>query len=262
MPTLKKHLLAVGFTTFALIGGAKTVSPEVALSRLNESSNHALSAPNRATTNMELRSTVMTHDNCAPAIYIFSRSNELMLLAADDVAEPLLGYFDMPAGQSSADLEKMPPQLQWWLSEYAAQIAAASTMEVAPKSQQASSPDAPPMVEARHAERAYIAPLCSTKWNQDAPYNIMCPTVNGTPCYTGCTATAMAQVMKYWNYPDTGEGIISYNVNDTNESKGVGERPTGTLTLDCSSVDFDWEICSTIIAANILLTRPMLWPNL
>jgi hypothetical protein len=63
--------------------------------------------------------------------------------------------------------------------------------------------------------------LVTTKWDQwndaysppQSIYNLFCP-YNSTDqmhCVTGCVATAMGQIMKYWNYPTTGTGSYSYN---------------------------------------------------
>ena len=63
-----------------------------------------------------------------------------------------------------------------------------------------------------------VNPLLTVAWNQPAPYNMYAPnygcsqTGNGN-AYTGCVATAMAQVMKYWNWPDAGTGSHSYSWN-------------------------------------------------
>lgn len=56
---------------------------------------------------------------------------------------------------------------------------------------------------ADRANSAAVAPLLGgIKWNQMAPYNNMCPSYNGTNrAVTGCVATAMAQVMMYYQYP-------------------------------------------------------------
>lgn len=43
--------------------------------------------------------------------------------------------------------------------------------------------------------------LCSVKWGQHRPYNQYCPVVDGITCPTGCVATAMAQLMSYYEYP-------------------------------------------------------------
>lgn len=53
--------------------------------------------------------------------------------------------------------------------------------------------------------------LGSIAWNQDSPYNDLCPLYDiNTRCATGCVATAMAQVMRYHQWPLQGTGQHSY----------------------------------------------------
>ncbi|GAB4255165.1 MAG: hypothetical protein Kow0079_11910 [Vicingaceae bacterium] len=55
-----------------------------------------------------------------------------------------------------------------------------------------------------------VSPLLGTTWNQTCYYNSNCPIVSsGGSCgraYTGCNATAWAQILKYYSYPTTGMG--------------------------------------------------------
>ena len=51
---------------------------------------------------------------------------------------------------------------------------------------------------------AYVKPFVKTEWDQDTPYNNLCP--NGCP--TGCVATAMSQVIKYNEWPQYGQGTV------------------------------------------------------
>jgi len=56
--------------------------------------------------------------------------------------------------------------------------------------------------------------LVETKWNQDDPYWDKCPEDGtGKHCYTGCVATAMAQIMRYYKYPTKGKGNASILYN-------------------------------------------------
>lgn len=53
------------------------------------------------------------------------------------------------------------------------------------------------------------------KWNQGAPYNTYC-----AGKYTGCVATAMAEIMWYWKWPDAGVGTLDgYTYTDDSEKK-------------------------------------------
>jgi len=52
-------------------------------------------------------------------------------------------------------------------------------------------------------------PLLTSKWHQNSPYNDLCPEL--TPnvdehCVVGCVATAMAQIMNYYEWPLKGVG--------------------------------------------------------
>lgn len=59
-----------------------------------------------------------------------------------------------------------------------------------------------------------VAPLLNNLWNQDFPYNMLCPEDPGGPgghVYAGCVATAMSMIMHYWRYPLQGNGSHGYS---------------------------------------------------
>jgi len=59
-----------------------------------------------------------------------------------------------------------------------------------------------------------VAPLLINLWNQDSPYNMLCPVDPlgpGGHVYAGCVATAMSMVMHHWRYPNQGIGFNSYS---------------------------------------------------
>jgi len=57
-----------------------------------------------------------------------------------------------------------------------------------------------------------VGPLLTTKWGQGEPYSMYCPVdVNsGKISVTGCTNTAMAQILRYWQWPKSGVGSKCY----------------------------------------------------
>lgn len=66
-----------------------------------------------------------------------------------------------------------------------------------------------------------IAPLLGDiAWNQETPYNKMCPKYEGSKLSaTGCVATAMAQVMMYYKYPKELKADIPAYTTATNKLK-------------------------------------------
>lgn len=60
--------------------------------------------------------------------------------------------------------------------------------------------------------------VCPVKWNQNSPYNKYCPLKNNQPTYTGCVATAVAQLMAIYKYPQSYNGY-SFSWNDMTQRK-------------------------------------------
>lgn len=80
-----------------------------------------------------------------------------------------------------------------------------------------------------------VAPLMTTAWGQDAPYNNLCPEyAPGRHCKTSCVATAMAQVMRYHRYPARGIGkkSIQWKYGSLSE----------TLTADFAATEYQWDL--------------------
>ena len=196
---------------------AKHLTPQEALSRaVSQPVNSMQKAPANAAA-MEIKRVLLNPDNAA-TVYLFASDGNALVVPADDRVAPVLGYID-----GCADGE-LPPQMEWWLSEYSRQIdyvmaqpESGSGLYITLPSHKAETAKAP------------IAPMVSTRWNQADPYNYNCPVVNGSKSMTGCVATAAAQVMKYHNYPAAGTGTITYSDNST----------TRTLSLD--GKPFDWD---------------------
>lgn len=53
-------------------------------------------------------------------------------------------------------------------------------------------------------------PLLTSTWDQYSPYNNKCPQDQGQRSMVGCVATAMAQIMRYWQHPERGTGKHCY----------------------------------------------------
>jgi hypothetical protein len=111
-------------------------------------------------------------------------------------------------------------------------------------------------------KKRLVGPLLTTKWNQNNNYNFHCPEFSSGPgghCYAGCVATAMAQIMKYYNFPEHGTGSHSYYhsyyvsvsanfdttyydwASMTNSITGSSKEAISTLIFNCGvSVDMNY----------------------
>lgn len=122
--------------------------------------------------------------NADAAYYTFNAPHGgFVIVAGDDRVPAVLGYSD----KNTFDPQDMPEAMQRLLEGYAAQIDALDH----------GAKPAPHYVNGNA-----IAPLLTAQWDQDAPYNLLFPTLsNGRAAYVGCVATAMAQVLYYWKWP-------------------------------------------------------------
>ena len=139
--------------------------------------------------------------------YVFNigeREGYIIVSADDCTGDLVLGYAD----EGSLDPDNMPENMRAWLQGYDDQIAWMKQQGI----QQEAAEVAAARGEATATTRKPIAPMLTTMWNQDAPYNDRCPYVLADPndgstitrAAAGCLATAGAQVM-YWHQKKYGQ---------------------------------------------------------
>lgn len=182
----------------------------------------------RAATNA--REAVLQLAHADEGYFAFNRgtTSGFVIVAADDmVPDAVLGFADN--GTFSAD--SMPDNLRWWLGEYARELAYATTHG-----------GGAAVLSEPTPRRADIEPLVTAQWNQGAPYNNLCPKANGTPCPTGCVATAVAQIMYYHKWPLRGTGSHAYEQFVNGESQG-------TVSADFSQSTYSWGIMTDTYGA-------------
>lgn len=198
----KRIYLGAALLIGAVGANASSITPQQALQRIPTQKMHKLKGA--AGLSKDLLYTYPSANGDA-AVYVFGNRGQqgYILLSADDAMAPVLGYADRGVFEEG----NMPAQMKEWLAGYARQQEYASMMGL-------------PAYEAPHSDgRKAVEPLMKTTWNQNVPYNDMTPTIGNSHCPTGCVATAMAQVMKYWNYPESGVGTGMITNPETNRTE-------------------------------------------
>jgi hypothetical protein len=152
-----------------------------------------------------------------------------VIIAGDDRIFPVIGY----SLEGYFDINDMPVNVRKWIEMYKKEIGyivendIEATESVVRTWEKYEGKDV-----IRESVVIAVDPLLKTKWNQSPYYNAMCP--GGSP--TGCTATATAQVMKYWNHPAKGSGFHSYN--HTNY---------GTLSANFGNTTYQWSSMPDVV---------------
>jgi len=177
--------------------------------------------------------------------YVFNFDEGFVMVAADDVALPILGY-DL---ENSIDFNDIPPAVSDLFEEYKEEIKLAKKLKVRPSqdiSQQWNfflddnfdrglDPGSTP----HNSTPAIYQPgtyLISTKWDQlggnasgsTITYNNDCPKINGTKTLVGCGGVVVAQILNYWSCHVNPQKDITYS------------SPAGTITVNFANQSYNW----------------------
>jgi putative thiol protease/hemagglutinin prtT len=144
--------------------------------------------------------------------YVFNdkHSKGFVVVSGDDAMGEILAYGD----NGTLDTLNANPGVKFLLQAYRERFA---QLQQTPAATQ-------PATRAMPTYKA-VAPLLTCKWNQNEPYN-----KKTGYNYTGCVATAVAQVMYYHKWPIQGKGENTYTVKHYNTVKHA----------DFSKSYYDW----------------------
>jgi len=113
-------------------------------------------------------------------------------------------------------------------------------------------------------QQGVYGPWTTDSWNQGDPYWDHCPLdpVTGSRCWVGCPATALAQILNYWQYPSSVTFLPSddyLSVNDPQDGLGVRTIPIIASTANFSGMNYndcnpsDWSKAALSYAAGVSL---------
>lgn len=147
-----------------------------------------------------------------PVFYRYNIGDKgFIIISASDLTYPVLAY-------SFDEIFVEHQGTQYILSDYTAQIEVLEKSKAVQDSKIA-------QLWAHYSATDFVSngskgvslkPLIHTRWNQDKFYNTYCPWDVAAGSYydyrvpNGCVALAIAQLMFYYRYPETGVGGISY----------------------------------------------------
>lgn len=151
-------------------------------------------------------------------VFPFGENKGFAIVSGDDNMPEIVGYAD----HGTYDANNMPAAMAAFLNNYRATIEA---MKQGNASAIKNIAEAKALRANNTRATTAVSPLLGDiKWNQSTPYNNMCPKYDDTNLSaTGCVATAMAQVMMYWKYPNELKADIQGYKTSTHELTVAGE---------------------------------------
>lgn len=164
-----------------------------------------------------------------PEYYVFNNpEGGWIIISAEDRVSPVIGY----SNTGYFDISNLPSNIKWWMDGVAESIDKVRQQDLeAPasvrRSWQALSTNRAPASTKKVLETA--------NWDQEAPYTLYCPYINGENqrALVGCVATAMSIVMRYNQWPERGRGQIGGYTTRTN--------PTYISAYPIDNHVYNWE---------------------
>jgi len=165
-----------------------------------------------------------THNNALYYVFNINSNDGFVIVSADNALHPIIGYstekrtYAIPAEGTT---------IGYWMQQRKTEIiddvlkgvtaSAAITKEWADYTNNTKHTGSTSRILGSLFP-SYSTYLVQSTWNQESPYSNDCPGVGANQAVTGCVATAMCQIMRYWQYPATGQGsntYYSYNYGTT-----------------------------------------------
>lgn len=146
-----------------------------------------------------------------PAYYVFpnGEGKGFTVVSGDDRLPEVVGYSD----KGTYDEENLPSNYVGFMKAYEEMV---GQLDNGDSRASASIAEAKALRSSGYQQPTVAPLLGSIQWDQIIPYNKMCPMYNSTNrSVTGCVATAMAQVMMYYQYPKTLQADIPAYVTRT-----------------------------------------------
>lgn len=145
-----------------------------------------------------------------PLCYIFNINNNggFVIVSAEDATSPILGY----STKGHYIIPKQGTNIDFWIQHKTAEISAIRTAALSATTDMTDEwtsyqNNTIPSNRKESVRKKVVLPLCQSTWDQAPGYNGLCP--GGS--VTGCVATAMAQIMRYWQFPAFGIGSSCYS---------------------------------------------------
>ncbi len=143
--------------------------------------------------------------------YIFNRGENggYVVVSGDDRTATILGYSE----EGHFDADNVPVNMAEWLKGYEEQMEYldAAGIQVSKERKVNSVNRATPTMRA-------VIPMLKSRWTQDEPFCNLLPVISNYHLPVGCAATAMAQVMYYYKWPEATVAEIPGYTNATQYS--------------------------------------------
>ncbi len=199
-------------------------------------------------------------------------NNDFMIVSADDATVPIFAY-----SRNQSFYVEMPPDYLWWIeNEYDLMVYNSHKQSI---KNTLTRPLWDAIIEDRLIDTKStqsVVPLIASRWGQTRSNDQKCPGFNAQvpqsnpacgcgQCTAGCVAVAMAQIIHYWQFPETGargpfdwcnmpDYLIKNNGSQLRPEYEAEYLAVSGLLADCG-ITADLQYCSSNCATSSTLEK-------
>lgn len=228
------QLSLAAFLLTSLAAWGAPLSPEEALGQavmqIRSDGNIGLRTKSAIEKDFKLVHTAKSSSTGTNLYYVFNRDEDrgFLLVGADDRIPEVIGYSERGHFDADAMPENMRSMMESWSDQ-------AEWLVTHPEAKRAK------VIKPRQAVEPLLGDI---QWDQNDPYNKLCPNVTQysaygeklstkAPAATGCVATALSQVMYYHRWPEQGHGSVRYQSDNGDDVINISVNYEGE--------SFDWD---------------------
>jgi len=155
--------------------------------------------------------------NAVYYVFNINGTGGFVIVSADDILHPIIGY---STEKRAYAIPVKGSNINYWMQKRKAEIIQNVTNKVSATiditNEWTSYINNVPVTRSTKRVTSSAFPsstvyLVQSTWDQESPYWDDCPGPDTNRSVTGCVATAMNQIMRFWQYPATGQSSSSYN---------------------------------------------------
>lgn len=214
---MNRKYLDVSLSVLGLLTVSSAGAEEISLAEAKNMAAQYITVP--AVQKSKMKKTMEKSSSVLSDFYYFNDAggHGFVIVASDNCINPIVGYSD----EGGIDVDDMPVQLKSILLTVGSRMKGEKTSAAR---------------VAKAKGTPVVAPLLTTKWNQIAPFNQMLPIEK---VRTGCVATALAQILRYHQWPGHGVGSNTYT-SYSEDGAIAATYKSKEITVDFSQSTYDY----------------------
>jgi|LSQX01.1.fsa_nt_gb hypothetical protein len=191
---------------------------------------------------------IITSDDKMPLLYFINISPKGYVVVSGDMRDYPICAYDEDESWSDDSMDLLPDGAKWFIDSYIEQITILSKEKFDASDEIQllwdTYLDFNKLNPEKSRDERIIEKIGDIHWDQGKYYNAQCPGGHNVPygsdgrCVVGCVAVAIGQIMRYWHWPYSGTGSITYTDPANKKKKPCEEADPSYGSLSTNFIKY------------------------